>query len=151
MDFKLRVDTEARTSLPDSNLNNSCVRITGSHLYVHLGEKFEARVDLAHVGKAQPVPDPQPQVYLPFGVSAAVETLGSDTLCVIGSREGLVALDFDQPVDTRTRPLDHPAADQSNLEDQTVRVQHLILSLEDPEGFVRALNETVGSRREHGG
>jgi hypothetical protein len=75
-----------------------------------------------------------------------VEQFGRDTVAAIGSREGLVLLDFHRTVEARTLTAAAAAANPPTGEQATVQVRHLILSLEDPEGFAQAVNEQSGGR-----
>jgi hypothetical protein len=146
MNFKLRIDDQAGSYLPGVTSGNSGVELTASELSVRLGRELELEVDLPSVARATPVSNLEPEVFLPLGVSAAVERFGRDAVAAIGSHEGLVLLDFHRDVDARTLTADAAAGDPKSGEQATIQIRHLILSLEDPEGFVQAVNDQSGGR-----
>ena len=144
MDFPMLIEDAARENLPNVSARNSAATISDTELYIHLGELFELRVDLAQVAGAREIEDPRPTVYLPVGVSAAVERFDEQTLSVIGSLDGLVMVDFTEAVDAQKIVPDHPdtAGDSGPRQ---IEVRHLILSMKDPQGFIEALIQKIPS------
>lgn len=145
MEYKVQLDDDANLYLSGANSRNSGAELTGSDLCVQLGKEFEIRVGLDTVAGVEQMADPRPEVYLPLGVSAAVDRLGRDTLAAIGSYDGLVIIHFKEMVDARVAPTGGSAAERTAADQAPVKLQNLIVSLEDPEGFVSRLKEQVGS------
>ena len=144
MDYKVRLDDDANLYLSNVSSRNSGAELTDTDLCVQLGKEFEIRIALDMVAGAEPMADPRPEVYLPLGVSAAVDRLGRDTLAAIGSYDGLVIIHFKEMVDARVAPTGGSAAERTAADQAPVKLQNLIVSLEDPEGFVSRVRERVG-------
>jgi hypothetical protein len=144
MDFNIRLDDTAQENLPGVSKRKSGVTVGDSDLSVQLGNDFEATIPLNRVEGAELLADPRPGVYLTMGISAAVENLGRDTVAVVGSYDGLVTVNFKEMVGSHVRPTG-PTSNTSEKDEGagTIRFQHLILSLEQPEEFVNALNGSL--------
>jgi hypothetical protein len=82
------------------------VQVTDSDLVVNFGTEFSAHVSRSAIAGVQPVADPRPGVYFPMGLSAAVDKLGRDTVCIVTSYTGLVQVDFRQEVQGEGRPVE---------------------------------------------
>ena len=145
MDFKLRMDDAARANLADLKLDQSTLQLTDSDLLFKFGTDFEVSVPLTSVAGAEVIPNPEPEVFLPHGVSEAVDKLGRETIAAIGAQDGLVAIDFKEPVEARTRPPD-THADEGSAESgsQSVTLRRLIVSPADPEAFAQAVWDRAG-------
>lgn len=146
MNFKVRIDDEARAFLPGVSSRNSKVELSDSELRISVGKELETRVDLTSVAQVRSIPNPEPEVFLPLGISAAVEQFGRDTVAAIGSHEGFVLLDFHRTIEARTLTAAAAAGEAKTSEQATIPVRHLILSLEEPATFVDAMNERLGMR-----
>ncbi|MBV9281143.1 MAG: hypothetical protein JOZ41_13760, partial [Chloroflexi bacterium] len=85
--------------------------------------------------------DPRPEVYLPLGISVAVEQLGRDTLVAIGSYANLVRLDLNRQVEVHSTAAGLVQAMQPEGPMAALHPRHLILSLTDRDGFTRAVGE----------
>jgi hypothetical protein len=152
MDFTIRIDDEAEAYIPSVKQGKVAVTLGESHLAVHLGALFDLSVDVAAIAGACEMENPEPQVYLPLGISMAAEQLGRDTIAAVTSQDGLVMIDFAQPVEARKGP---PAQDSDSDDSDTdesdagstgtmLTLQHLILSLQEPAEFVNALQHRIG-------
>lgn len=139
MEFGIPIDDEARSVAPGIRVGDAVVELNEGMLVVRLGALLTLRVELGAVSGAALVPDPRPVIFLPPGVSSAVERFGSDVVCAIGSYDGLVRIDFTDMVEAETRP-SSGVPDESSGTSTTVSLLHLIVNLEDPEGFVDALS-----------
>jgi hypothetical protein len=84
---------------------------------------------------------------LPFGISAAVQQFAADTVAAIGSHEGLVALDFHRTLEAKTLTAAAASGEAPRSEQAVLGIGHLVLSLEDPEDFVSALNGRMAEAR----
>jgi hypothetical protein len=144
MDFAMKVDPGALVNLPDVNGNDMAVTVTDSELTVHFGPEFDARIDRGSIKGATLMEDPRPAVHLPMGISAAVQTLGRETIAIITSLSGLVRIELTRQVEGMVRPPDYS---RGKAPDEAMAVQFdgLILSVEDPQGLVNALSSRVGS------
>lgn len=142
MEYKIAFDDNAQDYLPGMDLGDSSVELDDSVLAVRLGDEFEARLPVTSVSAVRSMPDPRPEVFLPPGLSAAMEQLGRDTVAVIGSYDGLIAIDFEEPVEARLNPTDSSSqGEPANA--ATVQFRHLILSLEDPQSFTTDLTKRI--------
>jgi hypothetical protein len=123
------------------------ITLGDADLAVHLGALFDLSVDLSAVAGCRQMENPQPEVYLPLGISMAAEQLGRDTIAAITSQDGLVMIDFARAVEARKGP---PAQEISTGDpdtaytETTLTLQHLILSLEEPAALVAALTQQIG-------
>jgi hypothetical protein len=146
------VDDEARSIIPDLAAAGPVLEVTETQVSLRFGALLQFEVPRGLVRGASLLPDPRPAVFLPPGVSAAVELLGRDTVAAVASHEGLVRLDFSQPIEARTRPIgDTPGTDEYAEEDapesqpsgeSTLRLQHLIIAVDEPEALVREIGAT---------
>ena len=93
------------------------------------------------IREAQAMADPRPHIYFPLGASAAVDQLGRNTLVAIGSYDGLVMINFNRMVDGKVAPTGGSASQRTALEQAPVRFEHLVIALEDREGFLQAVKE----------
>jgi hypothetical protein len=134
MDFAIRLDKDTKYVLPDLRQRDARVEVGQSELHVQLGYQFDLRTPIRDVTKVEPMADPEPSVFLPIGVSQAVEQLGRDTICVVGSQEGLVAVEFRDQVEAQVQP-------SRDAGPATIQMKRLILSLQDPDGFLKALQQ----------
>jgi hypothetical protein len=144
MDFAMKVDPGALVNLPDVNGNDMAVTVTDSELTVHFGPEFDARIDRGSIKGATLMEDPRPAVHLPMGISAAVQTLGRETIAIITSLSGLVRIELTRQVEGMVRPPDYSRG-KAPAEAMAVQFDGLILSVEDPQGLVNALSSRVGS------
>ncbi|HZU11428.1 MAG TPA: hypothetical protein VFB58_01195 [Chloroflexota bacterium] len=138
MKFSFAVDEGALVNLPDVTSRNIDVDVTSDQLVVHFGPEFNASIDRTRVASAEDMADPRPRVYFPMGISAAVEQLGRDTICVVTSYQGLVRINFDRAVNGTTVAPNYSgkASTEAGVD---VQFGTLILSLEKPAEFIRAL------------
>ena len=143
MDFAIAIDKDACANLPGLDPKDARVELNDSSLAVHFGERFDADVDLAAITEARHMPDPRPQTYLTMGVSAAVNTMGVDTVSVLGSHEGLLEIGFRDLVQAHVPPPRGTPNSEEGTGDGTIMMRHLIVNLEDPDGFLRALDERL--------
>lgn len=141
MKFSFTTDEGALVNLPDVTARNIDVDVTAGQLVVHFGPEFNASIDRSRVASAEEMADPRPRVFFPMGVSAAVEQLGRDTLCVVTSYHGLVQVRFDRQVDGTTVPPNYSGKASTGAGSE-VQFGSLILSLEKPVEFIRALRGT---------
>ena len=150
MKFALRVDEDdARSLAPDLTAASSYVEITDSELEIHVGQELETSTPLSLVTSAEQLDDPRPEVFLPLGVSAAVEQLGRDTVSAVGAYDGLVAVRFREPIEADVRPIDYSPGDDVVPDASKVTFQRLVLSVENPAEFVQAINQHgKGERQE---
>lgn len=145
MDFALSIDDdEAAVKAPNLRRGSSVLSIERDAITVRLGEELAFSTPLRSVQRAQLLPDPRPHIFLPLGVSAAAQQYGAETLCAIGSYEGLVRIDFTRTVEAEVRPPDLSMRQTEAPSSATVGFSHLILSLEDPEACVAVLNGSNG-------
>lgn len=145
MEFPLRIDDAARVNLSELNLERSILELTDSELHFQFGVDFEVRAPLSAVSGADVIPGPQPEAYLPHGISEAVDTLGRETIAAIGALDGLVAVNFAQPIDARTRPPEVGGGeDVAGDQGPPVKLRRLIVSPADPDAFARAVTEGAG-------
>ncbi|MGI8967683.1 MAG: hypothetical protein ACR2GA_01080 [Chloroflexota bacterium] len=138
MKYPLIIDSEAKSLAPGLTKGQAGADLTDSALRVDGGSLFHLEVDRGMVGGAALLPDPQPLVFLPPGVSMAPEQLGRDVICLVGARDGLVRIDFTESVEATTRPGDLSASENGTVS-STVSLQHLIISLDKAGDFVAAL------------
>jgi len=139
MDFAFAIDPEACVNLPGLRTSSARAAIDGSTLTVDFGELFHSEIALSAVSDAREIPDPRPETYLAMGVSAAVSTLGYDTVTVAGSYQGLVEIDFSQDVAARVRPPGDTPNSDAGEGNGAITFRHLVLSLQDPGSFLDAL------------
>ncbi|GAC1645133.1 MAG: hypothetical protein NVS4B2_34700 [Chloroflexota bacterium] len=138
MDFPIAVDREARVMLPDLDLQGLSVALSPSALVVRFSHRFDAQVELSAIESVQAIPDPRPGSFLPMGVSAAVNTLGSDTIAVLGSHDGLVQIDFREAVPAHVVAPDNAPGGGVRAADGTIGMRRLIVSLQEPGAFIEA-------------
>lgn len=108
MDYRFQEDPGALVNLPRVKGKTLCAQVTDGELIVEFGPEFSARVNRSAISGAEEIADPRPEVYFPMGVSAAVDRLGRETLCVVTSHRGLVRVDFDHEVEGSGLPVSAP-------------------------------------------
>jgi hypothetical protein len=146
MDFKLQIDPGALVNLPDVKERAISISVDPTNLVVKFGAEFNTTIDRSAVEKAEEMGDPRPAVYFPMGLSAAVQQLGRDTVCMVTSYQGLVKIDFNRDVEATVHPTDYTGKG-GQTEGQQVQFRHLVLSMQNPSGLIAALNErTVAAR-----
>lgn len=139
MDFAISIDDEAKSVAPGTTDGRSKVELTDALFCLQFGRLLRVRVDRQAISGASMLPDPRPTVYLPPGVSSAVEQFGAEVLCAVGSHDGLVRIDFNRSVQGETRPANVTLTERPEAPESSVEFQHLIVSLEDPDGFITAV------------
>lgn len=144
MDFAMKIDPGALVNLPDVKASDTAVRVSDGELAVHFGPEFDAQIARQSIKTAATMDDPRPAVHLPMGISAAVECLGRGTVAIITSRSGLVRIEFDRQVEGMVRPPDYTRG-KAPRDSAPVQFDELILSVQDPQGFVNALSNRVGA------
>ncbi|MGI8824207.1 MAG: hypothetical protein ACR2JC_00910 [Chloroflexota bacterium] len=142
MDFPMAVDKGAGANLPDLNSRDCTVTLDDTALGIRFGTRFHTEVERSKIAEARSMPDPRPETYLSMGVSSGVKTLGTDTLSVIGSHDGLVEIVFREPVEVRVLDTDMTKETEAAEDGRGISVQRLIVSLQEPERFLEAFQST---------
>src|SRR5437879_4263090 len=127
MDYKLQMDPGALVNLPDVRPNATGIQVSDTELSVQFGPEFNATVERGTIAEVKLMDDPRPDVYFPMGVSAAVDRLGRDTLCIVTSHMGLVRIDFNREIAGRTCPTDYSGKGRPQEESAEVQFRSLIL------------------------
>lgn len=149
MDFAMKVDPGALVNLPDVKSSDISVQVTDGELAVHFGPEFDARIPRQSIKNASSLENPAPAVHLPMGISAAVEQLGRETIAIVTAQSGMVRVEFDRQVEGMVRPPDYTRG-KAPRDAAPVQFDGLILSLQDPQGFVNSLTGRTGAARPAG-
>lgn len=113
----------------------------GGTLAVGVGSLLHLKVGVGTIMGAIPVPDPRPTIVLPAGLSVMNQQWGRDMLCVITSYDDLVRIDFREEVKAAIRlPNSDAVIELDSPASQTIKVKHLLLSLEKLDEFLAALH-----------